>query len=202
MDISSPQAEDIRNFMAQYYPELYKQTKYGFIHLLQLNTRKYIRKMLDKQGLDARKNILRNLNNTMKLIIQGVQERLGTTDGTWIIKGWDGNSLDDPRFLVFAKILADADTENNTSLEQARDFFNDVRNAITASNDQTTPRQAIRLARIWIENLKDEIIGLDWKPTQRKHKIRKTTKPKRNSSVADPQIIPVTNLSDTISVLQ
>jgi hypothetical protein len=199
MDLSAPESEDIRNFMAQYYPKLYEQTKYGFIHLMQLRTRQYIRKILDKQGLGSKKTLLRHLTDVMKKITNDIQSKFYTIDGTWIINGWDGDDTNDPRFILFAQILADADTENGTNLEKAKQFFNDVRNAITASNDVTSDKQAIRIARNWIEHLRDEIIMSMWdKNPPRKHKI---TKNKKNLSLCD-MIIPVRNKSDTLSAVQ
>jgi hypothetical protein len=197
MDLSLPESEDIRNFMAQYYPEIYKQTKYGYIHLLQLNTRKYIRKILDEQGLNSKKTLLRHLSNVMKKINDNIVNKYYTTEGTWIIKGWDGNDLTDPRFVLFANILAEADTEENSSLETARDFFNKVRQAINTSNETTSDKQALKLAKIWIEQLRDEILGTMWEQTPQRH--RKISKLRTSRSVQDTPI-PVVNNSGTLSV--
>ena len=177
MNLADNTCADMRHFLMEYFPKKYKQTRYGLLHVIQFNCRKHIAKLVQRLGTNARKAILRHLTDVLIRMKKELPLLPTAIDGSQIIENWDGNDINDPAFLYFAQILLDADRDNKLTILEARDFFNDVRNAMAASTEHISPEQAQKIAVNWITLMRNQVRSINWNSEgKRKKKISKSDK--------------------------
>lgn len=177
MNLADNACADMRHFLMEYFPKKYKQTRYGLLHVIQFNCKKHIAKLVQRLGANARKAVLRHLTDVLIRMKKELPLLPTAIDGSQIIENWDGNDINDPAFLYFAQILLDADRENKLTILEARDFFNDVRNAMAASTEHISPEQAQKIAVKWVTLMRDQVRSINWNNEgKRKKKISKSDK--------------------------
>lgn len=172
--LDDPKIPEFRTLMLENFRTLYKDTKYGYIHILKLGLVKSIQRQLDQHGNEAKNSILRLLAKFSKKAKEGILDRNTPADGTKILQGWDGETMTDARFQLFVRLIAPIKIFKNN--EEAAEFLNELRNAVSACNDDITNTEAYQVINNWVDELRFHVLSATWEMPQRYKKIRKAKK--------------------------
>ena len=202
MDLTDSKSVFIKEYLAKYHFETYRNTTAGFVDVFQTRCIVKLTRMLEKGDVVTRKRVVRFLTECVNRCRKNVKSRLDwKVDGTTILPSWDGHSLSDPSFLIAADVLRRSVNLSQSplkTLEEVRDFLNDARNAVTASDDNFEPLKMERALALWQFLVKDLVMVLKINDSRVTPRVKKITKEKGTEPLHSETSLTDVNLTDLV----